>query len=108
MSERLDSAFATASDLVSPDDLETVLARIVERAASAVRAPGFVLAVRPESGGERHVFSDGVAPEEAKRIGGPVLDSDVHEGTMLWGGIASRPRGPGRAVGPPPPGVSFF
>src|SRR4051794_37228419 len=108
MSERLDSAYATASDLVSPDDLETVLARIVERAASAVRAPGFVLAVRPESGGERHVFSDGVAPEEAKRIGGLVLDSDVHEDTMLCVDIASSLRDYGRLVALHPAGMSFF
>src|SRR4051794_10021343 len=99
MSERLDSAFATASDLVSPDDLETVLARIVERAASAVRAPGYVLAVRPESDGERHVLSDGVAPEEAKRIARLVLDSDeLDDDTMLCVDIASSRRDYGRLV----------
>ena len=50
MSERLRSAYATASDLVSTENLDTVLHRIVERAANAVRAPSFVLAVCPEPG----------------------------------------------------------
>jgi diguanylate cyclase (GGDEF)-like protein len=108
MSERLDSAYATASDLVSPDDLETVLARIVERAASAVRAPGYVLAVRPESDDERHVFSDGVEPEEAKRIARMVLDSDEREDTMLCVDVASSRRDYGRLVALHTAGRSFF
>jgi diguanylate cyclase (GGDEF)-like protein len=66
LSERLRSAYATAGDLVSTEDLDTVLHRIVERAASAVRAPGFILAVRPEPGAELQVYSHGIENREAQ------------------------------------------
>jgi diguanylate cyclase (GGDEF)-like protein len=108
MSERLESAYATASDLVSPDDLETVLARIVERAANAVRAPSYVLAVRVESDGEVHVFSDGVAPGEAQRIATLVLSSEEPGDTMLCVDVASSRRDYGRLVAIHPAGMSFF
>jgi len=65
VSERLQSAYATASDLVSTEELDTVLHRIVERAANAVRAPGFVLAVRPEPGSDLQVYSHGIDSREA-------------------------------------------
>lgn len=68
MSERLQSAYATASDLVSTEDLDTVLHRIVERAANAVRAPGFVLAVRPDEGSELQVYSHGIKHREAQAL----------------------------------------
>jgi diguanylate cyclase (GGDEF)-like protein len=110
MSERLESAYATASDLVSPDDLETVLARIVERAANAVRAPSYVLAVRveAESDGEVHVFSDGVPSDEAQRIATVVLSSEEPEDTMLCVDVASSRRDYGRLVAIHPAGMSFF
>ena len=68
MSKRLDSAFATASELVSPDDLDTVLARIVERAASAVRAPRYVLAVRPTQDAEMRVYGHGFPSPAAQGL----------------------------------------
>ena len=49
VSERLHSVYAIASDLVSTEDVETVLRRIVERASDAVRAPSHILAVRPDA-----------------------------------------------------------
>src|ERR1700733_3497141 len=52
MSQRLQSAYATASDLISTEELGAVLQRIVERAANAVRAPGYILAVRTEADAE--------------------------------------------------------
>ncbi|MEA2443923.1 MAG: hypothetical protein QOJ12_1215, partial [Thermoleophilales bacterium] len=108
MSERLESAYATASDLVSPDDLETVLMRIVERAANAVRAPSYVLAVRAEADGELHVFSDGVDPEEAQRIALLVLSTKPAEDTMLCVDVASSRRHYGQLVAMHPAGMSFF
>jgi len=42
-----DQVLSTAADLVSDDDVDTVLSRITERAAVAAHAPQFVLAVRP-------------------------------------------------------------
>ena len=46
MSDRLESVHAVARDLIAPADLDAVLARITERAATAVRAPRYLLAVR--------------------------------------------------------------
>jgi diguanylate cyclase (GGDEF)-like protein len=68
MSERLHSVYAIASDLVSTDDLDTVLQRIVERAASAVRAPGYILAVRTTPDAEQQVYSHGLDKHEAQEI----------------------------------------
>ena len=42
-----DQVLSTAADLVSDDDVDTVLSRITNRAAVAAHAPQFVLAVRP-------------------------------------------------------------
>ena len=106
MNERLESAFATASDLVSADDLDAVLTRIVERAANAVRAPSYVLAVRVE--GDRHVFSQGVKPDEAERIGSLLLSSGEIEDTMLCVPVASSRRDYGQLVALHPTGTSFF
>src|SRR5947209_140255 len=89
MSQRLESAYATASDLVSPDDLDTVLARIVERAADAVRAPAYVLAVRPDPASEPLVFSEGVSAEEAARVASEARDAGAIPEGMLCVEVAS-------------------
>lgn len=68
MSERLQSAYATASDLISTEDLETVLRRIVERAANAVRAPSHILAVRTAPGAELQVYSHGIDAGKAELL----------------------------------------
>src|SRR5919205_4629587 len=48
MTERLESVYATATDLIADTDLDSTLARITERAATAVRAPRYLLAVRAD------------------------------------------------------------
>ena len=68
MSERLQSVYATASDLVSTEDLDTVLHRIVERAASTVRAPSHILAVRTHPDAELQVYSHGIDDAEARGV----------------------------------------
>lgn len=55
---------SAATDLVASDDLETVLHRIVARAAAAVLAPGYLLAVGAPGGGAPLVHSAGL-PEDA-------------------------------------------
>ena len=76
MSQRLDNAFATASDLVSPDDLDTVLDRIVERAGIAVRAPRYLLAVRPEEGGDMRVYARGIDDDESHALAEAAFAAD--------------------------------
>jgi diguanylate cyclase (GGDEF)-like protein len=107
LARRLESAYATASDLVSPDDLDTVLSRIVARAANAVRAPGYVLAVRPQPDGELRVFSEGVSTEEAASIASDATDGENGE-AVLCVDVASSRRDYGRLVAIHPAGMRFF
>ena len=107
MSKRLDSAFATASELVSPDDLDTVLARIVERAASAVRAPRYVLAVRPTQDAEMRVYGHGFPSPAAQEL---AIDFVIHGDEGLAGPWAASAQpgdrltftGPGGGYNPDP------
>jgi diguanylate cyclase (GGDEF)-like protein len=108
MAQRLESVYATSSDLVSPDDLGTVLARIVSRAANAVRAPAFVLAVRPDPDGELQVFSDGLSRREATRIGGRAVNGAIDASEMLCVRVASGRRDYGRLVAIQSDGMRFF
>jgi diguanylate cyclase (GGDEF)-like protein len=70
--EQLRTLREAAGDLIASDDLETVLHRIVARAAQAVLAPAYLLAVAPPGGGAPLVQSDGLpddlVPELAVRL----------------------------------------
>jgi diguanylate cyclase (GGDEF)-like protein len=65
MTARLQSMFATASDLIAEGDLDTTLAAITDRAALEVRAPRYLLAVRPAADAERHLHHRGLTNAEA-------------------------------------------
>ena len=67
MSDRLQSMYATARDLIAFDDLDATLARITERAATAVRAPKYLLAVRTGSDARLHVHHRGFTDEDPAR-----------------------------------------
>ena len=77
MTERLESVFATASDLISSDDLDETLARITDRAAHQVRAPQYVLAVRPTPDGELLWHQKGFADDEAAGLARRILERDT-------------------------------
>src|SRR5271155_3635956 len=79
MSGRLQSAYATASDLVSTEDLDQVLHRIVERAADAVRAPSHILAVRTGPGAELQVYSQGIDSRRAAALAHATLEHGAPE-----------------------------
>jgi diguanylate cyclase (GGDEF)-like protein len=70
---RLDALQVTVGNLVSGEELEEVLARIISTAARAVRAPCFVLAIESGLSTSRRVYSDGVTEEEAQRIADQLL-----------------------------------
>jgi diguanylate cyclase (GGDEF)-like protein len=109
MSKRLDSAFATASELVSPDDLDTVLARIVERAASAVRAPGYVLAVRPTPDAEMRVYGHGFPSPAAQELAYAELQGEDTLGeSALRARVVSSRCDYGELVALNPAGMGFF
>jgi len=70
----LEALQITVGDLVSGEDLEEVLARIISSAARSVRAPGFVLAIEAGLATAKQVYFDGVTPEEAEVIAAELLD----------------------------------
>jgi diguanylate cyclase (GGDEF)-like protein len=108
-SERLHSVYAVAGDLVSTEDVETVLRRIVERAADAVRAPSHILAVRPEPAAELQVYSRGISSQEAGRLARAALADDAPlEDSMLVVEVASSRHAYGKLIARYPSGLEFF
>ncbi len=84
MTERLQSMFATASDLIAAGDLEVTLAAITDRAALEVRAPRYLLAVRPVAGGELHLHHRGLSEEEASSCAERILTAPAWELPESW------------------------
>ncbi|MDP9224726.1 MAG: ATP-binding protein [Actinomycetota bacterium] len=68
LGERTEALESTTADLISPDEIETVLARIAQRAANAVRARSYVLAVHPAPDSALQIHHAGLAVEEAEEI----------------------------------------
>jgi diguanylate cyclase (GGDEF)-like protein len=109
MSERLHGAYATAGDLVSTDDLDTVLRRIVERAADAVRAPSHILAVRTDPAADLQVYSHGIDELKAQQLATAVLAQEPADGdSILAVDVASARRQYGQLIARYPGTVEFF
>jgi diguanylate cyclase (GGDEF)-like protein len=109
MSGRLESVYATASDLVSTEDVDTVLHRIVERAGTAVRAPGRILAVRSALDGELQVYSHGIDENKARTIAHSALNGDARSGeSTLVAEVRSSRRNYGQLIARYPVETEFF
>src|SRR3954453_10740861 len=106
MAARLENVYATAIDLVSPDDLDTVLDRIVQRAAGEVRATGYALAVRPRPDGGLQVYCHGVDDGAARALVAGAAGGE--EASCLRVGVASSRRTYGELVAGYPDGLDFF
>jgi K+-sensing histidine kinase KdpD len=76
LAERSEALQEATADLVAAGDVDSVLARIASRAAHAVRAHAFVLAVRPTEDSEVHVHSDGLSDEAARELVDGLLSGD--------------------------------
>ena len=100
MTERLDSVYATAADLIADSDLDSVLVRITERAATAVRAPRYLLALRGEEDSTIRCHHSGFSESEANELAARVLDARAGElpGTWLVADVQSHRRSYGRLV----------
>ena len=81
---QLEGVYATARELVSSDDLDTVLATVTARAATAVRAPRYLLAVRPDPGGELHCHRAGMDSTEADAVAERLLEEPVESLPPSW------------------------
>jgi diguanylate cyclase (GGDEF)-like protein len=84
MTERLQSMFATASDLIAAGDLDVTLAQITDRAALEVRAPKYLLAVRAIEGDEPHIHHRGFDAEEAIDCAERILTTPLDDLPRAW------------------------
>jgi diguanylate cyclase (GGDEF)-like protein len=109
LSERHEALQSTVVDLISPADVDTVLARITRRAADAVRAQRFVLALTHDDGAPT-VHHDGMTHDEALRLAHEVLAPvpDDHDGSRLIVEVASARHAYGRLAALYAPGHTFF
>src|SRR6185437_15283884 len=91
---------ATATDLIADTDLGSVLARITERAATAVRAPRFLLALRPTEDFGMRCHYNGFEESEARELAKNVLASPLDELPVTWlaADVSSTRRDYGRLV----------
>ncbi|GAC1315338.1 MAG: hypothetical protein NVSMB12_10570 [Acidimicrobiales bacterium] len=109
LQDRHDALQSTVVDLVSPADVDTVLARITRRAADAVRAQEFVLAIYGEDD-RASVHHEGMDRDAAYRLAEEILvdQPDDHAGSRLIVDVASARRSYGRLAALYPPGQTFF
>jgi diguanylate cyclase (GGDEF)-like protein len=85
LTARLDALQATVGDLVSDDDLEPVLARVVVSAKRTISAPVFVLALEALPAADKHVYAAGIDDADAARIADELLahDHDDENGYLV-------------------------
>jgi diguanylate cyclase (GGDEF)-like protein len=108
LSERLEGVFATAADLISTGDLEETLSRIADRAAQQVRAPKYLLAVRPAPDAEIISHRKGLDDAEAHAVAEQVFAGGSLPENWCVAEIKSRHREYGRLVGIYHEGAQFF
>ena len=110
ISGRFEALRDSVADLVSGDDVETVLARIAGRAGLAVRAPRHLLAVRAAADGEISVHHRGFTDETAaaEAVGLLADEGDDRDGSWLIADVASSRRRYGRLAAVHAPGATFF
>jgi diguanylate cyclase (GGDEF)-like protein len=73
LSARLELLQETVADLVSGDDLESVLTRIVASTATTVSAPAYVLALDEIAGAPQRVYGQGLSTAEAAIVAADLL-----------------------------------
>jgi diguanylate cyclase (GGDEF)-like protein len=82
---------SAATDLVASDDVDTILERIVARAAEAVLAPAYLLAVHGPGDGPPLVHGAGLPPERLPRLAETLLaGGDLGPGAVVVDVASSR------------------
>ncbi|TFV67310.1 UNVERIFIED_ORG: diguanylate cyclase [Bacillus sp. AZ43] len=90
---QLRSLQSAGAELVASDDLDTALHRIVARAAEAVLAPAYLLAVEAPSGGPPLVHSAGLPAEEVTTLAAALLaGGDLGSGAVVVDVASARRR----------------
>jgi diguanylate cyclase (GGDEF)-like protein len=108
LSQRLQGMFATVTDLISTDNLEDTLKRIAERAAHQVRAPRYLLAVRPNSAADIVCYQRGLADHEAQEVAAAVFGPGEPPENWCVAAVRSRQRDYGRLVALNREGAQFL
>ncbi|MFL5866058.1 MAG: diguanylate cyclase [Thermoleophilaceae bacterium] len=110
MSQHLENVYATASDLISGEDLDGALGRITERAATTVRAPRYLLAVRLGPGEPLRVHHRGFAENDVMEEAERLLEADLVDdsGSRLIVDVRSQRSHYGRLMAVYPTEQSFF
>jgi len=110
MSERLQSVFETAADLIASGDLNETLARITDRAAQQVRAPKYLLAVRPTADSDLLRHQKGFDDAEARLVAQRIFLEDPSELPDHWcvATVRSHRNDYGRLVAVYQSGAKFF
>jgi len=108
LTARLEGLQQTVGDLVSDDDLEQVLARIVVSAARTISAPVFILALEAMPAADKLVYAAGIGDDDATHLAAELLagrhdDDESH----LVVEVASNRRRYGRLVAVNPTGRFF-
>ena len=100
MTERLDSVYATATDLIADSDLDSVLVNIMERAATAVRAPRYLLALGTDEDSGIRCHHSGFDEAEALDLAQRLLETPLDRlpSTWLAADVSSHRRSYGRLV----------
>ncbi|MGY1642187.1 diguanylate cyclase domain-containing protein [Geodermatophilus sp. SYSU D00703] len=94
--EQLRVLQSAATDLVASDDVETVLRRTVARAAEAVLAPAYVLAVADPVGGPPMVHGAGLPAETVDALAATLLADGDPGPSVVAVDVASARRAYGR------------
>jgi diguanylate cyclase (GGDEF)-like protein len=110
MRARLGSMFATASDLIGPDEIGDILARITDRAAVEVRAPRYLLAVHAGPAGSVHLHHKGFDQAEVHAHAERILNDEAATLPDEWlvVPIRSHRRDYGRLLAAYDAGRAFF
>jgi diguanylate cyclase (GGDEF)-like protein len=87
---------SASTELVGSDDVDTVLERIVSRAAEAVLAPAYLLAVAAPAGGPPRVHSAGVPDDQVAGLATMLLDGGDLGPRAVVVDVASARRSHGR------------
>jgi diguanylate cyclase (GGDEF)-like protein len=91
VTQRFHELQSVTADLVSPEDVSTVLDRIAAKASHAVRAPRYLLAARAAKDAPLRVLHQGFTEDEVCGLGERLLDGrpPEHVGSWLVADIAS-------------------
>jgi diguanylate cyclase (GGDEF)-like protein len=105
--DQLRTLQSAATDLVGSDDVDTALERIIARAAEAVLAPAYLLAVEAPNGGAPLVHSAGLDPSEVATLSAALLAGEDLGPHAVVVDVASSRRSHGRlaAIYPSSEGV---